>query len=82
MKTTMFALLTAGLLAAAPALAVDGHGNAANPEQMKPNLGTVSGGPNHSDDPRVREAQEKGPDGKPLHSDTDGHAHGHSHGKK
>ncbi|WP_156653357.1 hypothetical protein [Methylobacterium sp. Leaf111] len=49
---------------------------------MKPNLGTVSGGPNHSDDPRVRETQDKGPDGKPLHSDTDGHAHGHGHGKK
>lgn len=33
MKTTMFALLTAGLLAAAPALAVDGHATRRTPSR-------------------------------------------------
>jgi hypothetical protein len=47
-----------------------------------PNTGTISGGPTHRDDPRVREAQEKGPNGKPAHSEKDGHNHGHSQGKK
>jgi hypothetical protein len=42
----------------------------------------VSGGPAHRDDPRVQESKEVGRDGKPLHSDKDGHAHGHSHDKK
>ncbi|MGU3541395.1 hypothetical protein [Methylobacterium sp. A52T] len=84
MKLTMAAILAAGMLAgaAAPALAIDGHGNASNPERAVPNTGNVSGGPAHRDDPRVREAQETRPDGKPAHFDGDGHAHGHSHGKK
>ncbi|ACK81970.1 hypothetical protein [Methylorubrum extorquens] len=83
MKRTLVALLAAGMLAgaAAPASAVDGHGNASNPERAVPNTGNVSGGPAHRDDPRVRETQEKRPDGKPVHSDNDGHAHGHSHGR-
>ncbi|WP_430912143.1 hypothetical protein [Methylobacterium sp. sgz302541] len=83
MKRMLAAALTAAMLAgaAAPALAVDGHGNAANPERAVPNTGNVSGGPAHRDDPRVREAQEKGPDGKPAHREGDGHAHGHSHDK-
>lgn len=67
---------------AAPAFAIDGHGNASNPSVSVPNTGTVSGGPAHRDDPRVRESTEVGRDGKPLHSDKDGHAHGHSHDKK
>lgn len=46
-----------------------------------PNTGGVSGGPAHRDDPRVSEAREVGKDGKPVHTDRDGHAHGHSHGK-
>ena len=77
-------VLATGMLAgaAAPALAIDGHGNASNPERAVPNTGTVSGGPARRDDPRVREAQEKRPDGKAAHSDNDGHAHGHSHSKK
>ncbi|KMO39359.1 hypothetical protein [Methylobacterium aquaticum] len=84
MKRTMSAIFAAGMLAGAatPALALDGHGNASNPERAVPNTGTVSGGPAHRDDPRVREAQEKGPNGKPAHFENDGHAHGHSHGKK
>lgn len=67
---------------AVPALAIDGHGNASNPSVSAPNTGTVSGGPAHRDDPRVQESKEVGRDGKPLHSDKDGHAHGHSHDKK
>lgn len=84
MNRILVATLATGLLAAAtaPSLAVDGHGNASNPERAVPNTGTVSGGPAHRDDPRVREAQEKGPNGKPAHFENDGHAHGHSHGKK
>ena len=78
MKRTLAAVLTAAMLAGAatPALAVDGHGNASNPERSVPNSGDVSGGPAHRDDPRVREAQEKGPD-----REGDGHAHGHSQDK-
>ena len=84
MKRTMSAIFAAGMLAGAatPALALDGHGNASNPERAVPNTGTISGGPTHRDDPRVREAQEKGPNGKPAHSEKDGHNHGHSQGKK
>lgn len=83
MKRTLAAVLAAGMLAAATgyAYAVDGHGNASNPERAVPNTGGVSGGPAHRDDPRVSEAREKRPDGKPAHSDNDGHAHGHSHDK-
>ena len=47
-----------------------------------PNTGGVAGGPAHRDDPRTSEAREVGKDGKPAHSDKDGHAHGHSHDKK
>lgn len=80
MKRVLAAVLATAMLAATPALAVDGHGNAAFPERAVPNTGGVSGGPLHRDDPRVREAQEtKG--GKPAHSENDGHAHGHSHDK-
>ncbi|MBK3405181.1 hypothetical protein H0176_00085 [Methylorubrum populi] len=77
-------VLAAGILAAAaaPALAVDGHGNASNPERAVPNTGNVSGGPTHRDDPRVREGQEVGKDGKPAHRANDGHGHGHSHDRK
>lgn len=84
MKRMMPAILAMGMLtgAAAPALALDGHGNATNPERAVPNTGTISGGPAHRDDPRVREAQERRPDGSPAHFEKDGHAHGHSHGKK
>lgn len=85
MKRTVVAILTAGLLAglSAPAFAAeDGHGNASNPERAVPNTGGVSGGPAHRDDPRVSEAREIGKDGKPVHSDKDGHAHGHSYDKK
>lgn len=84
MKRTFAALLGFGLLTgmAAPALAVDGHGNADRPELRVPNTGGVSGGPVHRDDPRVSEAREVGKDGKPVHSANDGHAHGHSHDKK
>lgn len=83
MKRTLAAVFTAAMLAgaAAPALAVDGHGNASNPERSVPNTGGVSGGPAHRDDPRVQEAQEKGPNGKPAHREGDGHAHGHSQDK-
>ncbi|GJD98724.1 MULTISPECIES: hypothetical protein [Methylobacterium] len=81
MTRILAAALAAGLLAgaSAPALAVDGHGNADKPELAAPNTGNVSGGPTHRDDPRVREAQEKGPDGRPAHSAKDGHNHGHGH---
>ncbi|WP_345822948.1 hypothetical protein ABC766_33055 (plasmid) [Methylobacterium fujisawaense] len=84
MKPILAAVLVAGMLtgAAVPAVADDGHGNASNPERAVPNTGTVSGGPSHRDDPRVREAQERRPDGKPMHSDGDGHAHGHGPDKK
>lgn len=84
MKRIMATVLAAAMLmgVAAPAMAIDGHGNASNPERAVPNTGTVSGGPAHRDDPRVREAQEKRSDGSPAHSEKDGHAHGHSHGKK
>lgn len=82
MKTLIAASLATGMLLAAPALAADGHGNASNPERAVPNTGGISGGPNHNDDPRVSEATEKGPDGKPRHSEKDGHAHGHSLGQK
>ena len=84
MKRRLAPVRAAGMLmgVAAPALAIDGHGNASNPERAVPNPGTVSGGPAHRDDPRVREAQEKRSDGSPAHSEKDGHAHGHSHGKK
>ncbi|NGM38614.1 hypothetical protein G4G93_32770 [Methylobacterium sp. DB0501] len=76
------ALVSGGLTTAiVPAFALDGHGNASNPERAVPNTGSVSGGPAHRDDPRVGEAQEKSPDGKPAHSEKDGHNHGHSHGK-
>ncbi|MCX4194202.1 hypothetical protein [Methylobacterium oryzae] len=83
MKRNLAAMLAVGLLigAAMPVTAEDGHGNASNPERAVPNTGGVSGGPAHRDDPRVREAQERRPDGKPVHSDADGHAHGHGHGK-
>jgi hypothetical protein len=84
MKRTHAMILAAGLLVAAatPALAIDGHGNASNPERAVPNTGSVSGGPAHRDDPRVYEALEKGPDGKPVHFENDGHAHGHSHDRR
>ncbi|MGV7030552.1 hypothetical protein [Methylobacterium symbioticum] len=84
MKRLFAALITFGMLtgAATPVLAVDGHGNASNPERAVPNTGGVSGGPTHSDDPRVREAQERRPDGTPVHSEKDGHAHGHDVGRK
>jgi hypothetical protein len=80
MKRTLAIALAAATLAAAtmPALAIDGHGNAANPERAVPNTGGVSGGPAHRDDPRVRESQERRPDGTPAHGANDGHAHGHS----
>ncbi|GEP01548.1 hypothetical protein [Methylobacterium haplocladii] len=81
MKRILAAALATAMLTATPALAVDGHGNASNPERAVPNTGGVSGGPLHRDDPRVSEAQQKGPDGKPVHSENDGHAHGHSHDK-
>jgi hypothetical protein len=80
MKRMLAALLAAGTLTGAAALAEDGHGNASNPERTVPNTGSVSGGPAHRDDPRVREAQEQRPDGKPAHSENDGHAHAHGHG--
>lgn len=84
MKQTFAALLSVGLMAGivAPAFAIDGHGNASNPERAVPNTGGVSGGPAHRDDPRVSEAREVGKDGKPVHSAKDGHAHGHAHDKK
>ncbi|NEU14326.1 hypothetical protein G3T14_19660 [Methylobacterium sp. BTF04] len=84
MKRTFAAALVAGFLAAlsAPAFAIDGHGNASNPEREVPNTGGVSGGPAHRDDPRVSEAREVGKDGKPAHSAKDGHAHGHALDKK
>ncbi|WP_430914027.1 hypothetical protein [Methylobacterium sp. sgz302541] len=84
MKRIVVAILAAGTLAGtvAPTLAIDGHGNAASPERAVPNTGNVSGGPAHRDDPCVREAQEIRPDGKPVHHENDGHAHGHSHGRK
>lgn len=80
MKRTLSAVLTAAMLAAtaAPALAEDGHGNAANPERSVPNTGGVAGGPAHRDDPRVSESRERRPDGTPAHGAGDGHAHGHS----
>ena len=83
MKRNFAALLIAGLITGitGPAFAVDGHGNASNPERAVPNTGGVSGGPAHRDDPRVSEAREVGKDGKPIHSAKDGHAHGHSHDK-
>ena len=85
MKRTIAALLTVGLIASlsAPAYAAeDGHGNAPNPERAVPNTGGVAGGPAHRDDPRAaRAAREVGKDGKPVHSDKDGHANGHSHDK-
>lgn len=78
MKRVLAAVLATAMLAATPALAVDGHGNAAFPERAVPNTGGVSGGPAHRDDPRVRESQERRPDGTPAHGANDGHAHGHS----
>ncbi|MBK3406599.1 hypothetical protein H0176_24370 [Methylorubrum populi] len=83
MRGMLAAILATATLAgaAAPALAKDGHGNASNPERTVPNTGGVAGGPAHRDDPRVREAQERGPDGKPAHGAGDGHAHGHSQDK-
>ncbi|TXM95078.1 hypothetical protein [Methylobacterium sp. WL116] len=53
-----------------------------NPERAAPNTGGVAGGPAHRDDPRKSEAREVGKDGKPIHFDKDGHAHGHSHDNK
>jgi hypothetical protein len=82
MMRPIAALLAAGLLAglSAPAFcAEDGHGNAANPERSVPNTGGVAGGPAHRDTPTARAV---GKDGKPVHSDKDGQAHGHSHDKK
>lgn len=81
MKRVHAAVLAIAMLAATPALAVDGHGNASNPERAAPNTGNVSGGQAHHDDPRVSEAREKGADGKPAHREGDGHNHGHSHEK-
>jgi hypothetical protein len=82
MKNLFATVLATALLAGTglPALAIDGHGNAANPERAVPNTGSVSGGPAHRDDPRVREATEFTKDGKPLHHAGDGHGHGHDHG--
>lgn len=74
------ALLTAGMVPAA--IAGDGHGNAKNPALAVPNTGEISGGPTHSNDPRVRESREIGPDGRPVHHSNDGHAHGHSMERK
>ena len=84
MKRMFAAALAIGILAgsAPPVLAIDGHGNAENPERAAPNTGSVSGGPTHRDDPRVRETQEVGRGGQPAHFENDGHAHGHSHGRK
>ena len=83
-KYSFTALLAVGLMAgiAVPAFAVDGHGNASNPERTVPNTGGVSGGPAHRDDPRVSEGREIGKDGKAAHSTKDGHGHGHAHDKK
>lgn len=76
MTRTLTALMAVGMLAVAgfPAAAVDGHGNASNPERAVPNTGGVSGGPLHRDDPREMEAAKSGR--KPAHSTDDGHGHG------
>ena len=84
MRRRIISLFAAAMLAGTtiPVLALDGHGNAEMPERAVPNTGNISGGPTHRNDPRVRESQEIGRNGKPIHHDNDGHAHGHSHGKK
>lgn len=71
------AVLTAGLFLAAPALAVDGHGNASNPSVSVPNTGTVSGGTLHRDDSATKPVKD-GKDGKSKssHAADDGHGHG------
>lgn len=78
MRTVFAAALAMGLLAGgSSARAGDGHGNVENPNFPVPNTGSISGGPAHRDDPRVRERTEVGPDGRPLHGPKDGHKHGH-----
>lgn len=80
MKRVLAAVLSAGMLVGSSNVglaAEDGHGNAANPAQANPNLGGVSGGPAHRDDPRAHERQQRRSDGGPAHHQGDGHAHGH-----
>lgn len=63
-------------------LADDGHGDASNLNRTVTNTDIVSGGPAHRDEPWVRQAQERRPDGKPAHSESEGNAHGHAHDGK
>lgn len=84
MSRTLAALTTATLLSfsAGSAFAVDGHGNATNPSVSVPNTGGVSGGPNHRDDPRMKDAADTKQKGKPAQAAPHSESDGHSHGKK
>ena len=79
MKRILVAAVAIGVAAGGSlaARAADGHGNADNPARAVPNTGSISGGPTHRDDPRVRESREVRADGRPVHGPKDGHAHGH-----
>jgi hypothetical protein len=79
MKRVLAAAIAIGLFAGGSltANAGDGHGNVDNPARTVPNTGSISGGPTHRDDPRVRESREIRADGRPAHGPNDGHKHGH-----
>ena len=80
MKRILAVALSAGMLVGASNVvlaAEDGHGNAENPALAQPNMGGVSGGPAHRDDPRYWESQQRRADGSPVHHRGDGHTHGH-----